>query len=68
MLGYGMLQFGHDLTVVENSASARTTARSANSLQFGHDLTVVENSFDSAGMGQTRMLQFGHDLKSWRTL
>ena len=37
-----LLQFGHDVSVVENSP-ATGVRRSSSGLQFGHDVSVVEN-------------------------
>ena len=39
----GWLQFGHDVSVVENSVTRRSTGTRAPELQFGHDVSVVEN-------------------------
>ena len=61
-LGVGVkLQFGHDVSVVENTTS-RPAATSPRKLQFGHDVSVVENSGGPGQLGGLAALQFGHDV------
>ena len=45
------LQFGHDVSVVENSTSSPVMFIIRPVLQFGHDVSVVENSVHPAGPG-----------------
>ena len=55
------LQFGHDLTVVENG-HLEVNKNDLWLLQFGHDLTVVENICSVIVCLLLSSLQFGHDL------
>ena len=51
-IGHTLLQFGHDVGVVETPA-LRTELNTHSPLQFGHDVGVVETGVDLAAAGVT---------------
>ena len=56
------LQFGHDVSVVENT-SAKGVTFAVVGLQFGHDVSVVENVKGAGNvLAVAEKLQFGHDV------
>ena len=57
----GRLQFGHDVSVVENDQGGVIPAVE-HALQFGHDVSVVENAFFNSPVEPVFSLQFGHDV------
>ncbi len=59
--GRVMLQWGHDLAVVE-SPCARPARSTSTKLQWGHDLAVVESGFLEGDLAELYPLQWGHDL------
>ena len=58
-----LLQWGHDVEVVEDATVPPCFAHVAPGLQWGHDVEVVEDEVLSENSPSPNGLQWGHDVE-----